>query len=154
VGDGFSSGPKPAPIRPQGLPPVQPLICYEALFPGLARGGSHPADRAAWIVNVSDDAWFGRTYGPLQHLNLASYRAIETGLPMARATPTGVSAMIDAYGRIAPGASLPQGEMGVIDRPLPPALPATPFVRFGEVFFYGFIGLAVAAGAVSRRMPY
>jgi apolipoprotein N-acyltransferase len=154
VGDGFSSGPRPAPIRPQGLPAVQPLICYEALFPGLARGGQSPADRAAWIVNVSDDAWFGRTYGPLQHLNLASYRAIETGLPMARATPTGVSAMIDAYGRIAPGASLAQGVMGVIDRPLPPALPPTLFVRFGETFFYGFIGLAVAAGVVSRRAPF
>jgi len=153
VGDGFSSGPPPAPIRPQGLPAVQPLICYEALFPGLARGGPRPGDRAAWIVNVSDDAWFGRTYGPLQHLNLASYRAIETGLPMARATPTGVSAMIDAYGRIAPGASLAQGAMGVIDRPLPPALPPTLFVRFGEIFFYGFIGLALGAGVVSRRAP-
>ena len=154
VGDGFSSGPRPAPIRPAGLPAVQPLICYEALFPGLARGGSGPGDRAAWIVNVSDDAWFGRTYGPLQHLNLASYRAIETGLPMARATPTGVSAMIDAYGRIVPGASLAQGAMGVIDRPLPPALPPTLFARLGETFFYGFIGLAVAAGVVSRRAPF
>jgi apolipoprotein N-acyltransferase len=154
VGDGFSSGPRPAPIRPQGLPAVQPLICYEALFPGLARGGALVADRAAWIVNVSDDAWFGRTYGPLQHLNLASYRAIETGLPMARATPTGVSAMIDAYGRIAPGASLAQGAMGAIDRPLPPALPPTPFVRFGEIFFYGFIGLAMAASVISRRAPF
>jgi len=151
VGDGFSPGPRPTPIRPQGLPAVQPLICYEALFPGLPRGGSGPGDRAAWIVNVSDDAWFGRTYGPLQHLNLASYRAIETGLPMARATPTGVSAMVDAYGRIVPGASLPQGAMGVIDRPLPAALPPTLFVRFGEIFFYGFIGLAVAAGLVLRR---
>jgi len=154
VGDGFSPGPRPAPIRAAGLPAVQPLICYEALFPGLARGGSRPADRAAWIVNVSDDAWFGRTYGPLQHLNLASYRAIETGLPMARATPTGVSAMIDAYGRIGPGASLAQGAMGVIDRPLPPALPPTLFARLGETFFYGFIGLAVAAGFISRRAPF
>ena len=154
VGDGFSSGPRPAPIHPVGLPAVQPLICYEALFPGLARGRSRPADRAAWIVNVSDDAWFGHTYGPLQHLNLASYRAIEAGLPIARATPTGVSAMIDAYGRIAPGASLPQGAMGVIDRPLPPALEPTLFARFGETFFYGFIGLAVAAGLISRRAPF
>jgi len=154
VGDGFSSGPRPAPIHPVGLPAVQPLICYEALFPGLARGGARPADRAAWIVNVSDDAWFGRTYGPLQHLNLASYRAIETGLPMARATPTGVSAMIDAYGRIGPGASLPQGAMGVIDRPLPTALAPTLFVRFGEVFFYLFISLGIVAGVVSRRAPF
>ena len=154
VGDGFSHGPRPMPIRPEGLPPVQPLICYEALFPGLARGGSSPLTRAAWIVNVSDDAWFGRTYGPLQHLNLASYRAIETGLPIARATPTGVSAMVDAYGRIGPRDSLPQGAMGVIDAPLPPALSPPPFARFGEIFFYGFISLAIAAGVVSRRAPF
>jgi len=154
VGDGFSPGPRPAPIHPEGLPAVQPLICYEALFPGLTRGGTHVGDRAAWIVNVSDDAWFGRTYGPLQHLNLASYRAIETGLPMARATPTGVSAMIDAYGRIALGASLAQGAMGVIDQPLPPALPPTLFVRLGETFFYLFISLALIAGLVSRRAPF
>ena len=154
VGDGFSHGPVPSPIRPEGLPPVQPLICYEALFPGLAKGGAKPQTRAAWIVNVSDDAWFGRTYGPLQHLNLASYRAIETGLPIARATPTGVSAMVDAYGRIGPGDSLPQGAMGVVDAPLPPSLPPTLFVRFGESFFYLFISLAIAVGVISRRAPF
>ena len=145
VGDGFSVGPRPSPIHPAGLPPVQPLICYESLFPGLARGG--PGQRAAWIVNVSDDAWFGPTYGPLQHLNLASYRAIEEGLPIVRATPTGVSAVIDAYGRIRPGGGLGQGAMGVIDLPLPPALAPTLFSRLGETLFYlmmaGSAGLAL-----------
>ena len=136
VGDGFSSGPRPAAIHPEGLPPLQPLICYESLFPGLGRDGSAKGVRAAWIVNVSDDAWFGRTYGPLQHLNLASYRAIEEGLPIVRATPTGVSAVIDAYGRVEPGAMLGQGASGVIDRPLPPPLAPPPFVYFGEGFFY------------------
>ena len=148
VGDGFSVGPRPAPIHPAGLPAVQPLICYESLFPGLARGG--PGQRAAWIVNVSDDAWFGRTYGPLQHLNLASYRAIEEGLPIVRATPTGVSAIIDAYGRIRPGGSLGQGAMGVIDLPLPPALAPTLFSRIGETLFY--LMMAGSAGfALWRR---
>jgi apolipoprotein N-acyltransferase len=156
VGDGFSTGPRPAPIRPAGMPPVQPLICYESLFPGLARDGAGRDSRAAWIVNVSDDAWFGRTYGPLQHLNLASYRAIEEGLPIVRATPTGVSAVIDAYGRIQPGASLGQDVLGVIDQPLPPALPPTLFARFGEGFFYLMMVLsALLAGLrrIARRNP-
>ncbi len=122
VGDGFTSGPPPAPISPAGAPRVQPLICYESLFPGFTREGAK-AGRAAWIVNVSDDAWFGRTYGPVQHLNLASYRAIEEGLPIVRATPTGVSAVIDAYGRVVPGARLDHGARGVIDAPMPSGLP-------------------------------
>jgi apolipoprotein N-acyltransferase len=111
LGDGFATGPEPRPLRigPDLL--VQPLICYESLFPRLAR----PAPGVRAIVNVSNDAWFGVTSGPLQHLNLASYRAIESGLPLIRATPTGVSALIDAQGRILPGASLKLGESGVID---------------------------------------
>jgi len=152
VGDGFSIGPKPAPIHPAGMPAVQPLICYESLFPGLARGN----DRAAWIVNVSDDAWFGRTYGPLQHLNLASYRAIEEGLPIVRATPTGVSAVIDSYGRVQSGASLGQDVLGVLDEPLPAALAPTPFARFGETLFYLLMGMsAVLAGLgrTAKRIP-
>jgi apolipoprotein N-acyltransferase len=143
VGDGFSSGPPPRPIAPDGVPSVQPLICYESLFPGFVREGARAAGRPAWIVNVSDDAWFGRTYGPLQHLNLASYRAIEEGLPIVRATPTGVSAVIDAYGRIVPGKMLGQGAVGVIDAPLPPALAPTPFSGWGESVF----GLLMALSA-------
>jgi apolipoprotein N-acyltransferase len=130
--DGFDFGPKPRPIAPVGLPAVQPLICYESLFPDLVRDAVNSGPRPAWIVNVSNDSWFGATSGPLQHLNQASYRAIEEGLPIVRATPTGVSAIIDAYGNIPPGESLGLGKAGHIDAPLPPALPTTTYGRIGE----------------------
>lgn len=130
-GQPFTPGPPPAPIAPAGLPPVQPLICYESLFPGFTAGG---ARRPAWIVNVSDDAWFGRTSGPLQHLNLASYRAIEEGLPLVRATPTGVSAIVDGYGRIR--ARLGLGRSGIIDGLLPAALQPTLYSWWRDLPFY------------------
>lgn len=133
----FSAGPTPAPITVPGAPPVQPLICYESLFPGFTPMG---AERPGWIVNVSNDAWFGRSSGPLQHLNLAAYRAIETGLPMVRATPTGVSALIDPWGRVDPAQQLAAGEGGVIDAILPVAAPQTLYGSAGNVPFW----LAVA----------
>jgi apolipoprotein N-acyltransferase len=150
VGDGFTAGPRPRPMAFRGLPPFQPLICYEALYPGFTREGAAAAHvRPAWIVNVSNDAWFGATSGPLQHLNIASYRAIEEGLPMVRATPTGVSAMIDAFGR--PLASLREGALGVIDRPLPPALADTPFRTLGDLPFWGLMAVSAAASLLARR---
>ena len=152
VGDGFTSGPPPAPMVLPGAPAVQPLICYESLFPGFTRAGARAHGRPAWIVNVSDDAWFGRTYGPIQHLNLARYRAIEEGLPMVRATPTGVSAVIDAYGRVRPGARLAPGARGVIDAPLPPALPPTPYERTGALGFCLMLAVSGLA-AINGRIP-
>jgi apolipoprotein N-acyltransferase len=150
VGEGFTAGPPPRPIVPAGAPPLQPLICYESLFPGFTRDGARAAGlRPAWIVNISDDAWFGVTSGPWQHLNLASYRAIEEGLPMVRGTPTGVSAVIDAYGRVLPGKLLGQGAYGAIDSVLPPALPVTPFEAWGGGPFM-LMMLASAAAAASR----
>ena len=145
----FSPGPPPRPLSPSGVPALQPLICYEALFPGFTRraialGGVRPA----WILNVSNDAWFGVTSGPLQHLNIASYRAIEEGLPIVRSTPTGVSAAIDAYGRIVPGAQLGLGELGVIDARLPAALPQTPYGRHGERIFLALLCVSLIAAAV------
>jgi apolipoprotein N-acyltransferase len=132
VGQGFTPGPAPRPVTTPGVPAFQPLICYESLFPGFTREGARLAGhRAAWIVNISDDAWFGVTSGPWQHLNLASYRAIEEGLPMIRATPTGVSAAVDAYGRPLPGKMLSESVSGVIDVVLPPSLPPTLFTRVG-----------------------
>lgn len=125
----FSAGPRPQPIVIPGAPPAQVLICYESLYPGFTPGA---AGRPDWIVNASNDAWFGATSGPRQHLNLASYRAIETGLPIARATPTGVSAMIDPWGRIVEGRRLEPGVMGVIDSPLPRPTAITPYGRFGD----------------------
>ena len=91
-----------------------------------------------------------RTSGPRQHLNLASYRAIEEGLPMARATPTGVSAMIDAYGRVLPGKRLDLGQVGVIDAELPPPARPTLYRRWGEWPFVLMMGLTVALAARVR----
>jgi apolipoprotein N-acyltransferase len=80
---------------------------------------------------------------------MASYRAIEEGLPMVRATPTGVSAVIDAFGR--PLASLPEGALGVIDRRLPPALQPTPFSRFGDLPFAVMVAASLAFGRWRRK---
>jgi len=154
VGDGFASGPPPRPLAIAGIPPVQPLICYESLFPGLAREGRAPRGvRARWIVNVSNDAWFGSGSGPRQHLNLASYRAIEEGLPMVRATPTGISAVIDAFGRVPAGEELGHGVLGVIDAPLPPAAGPTLYSRLGDWPFLIMLILSLAGARWPRRKP-
>jgi apolipoprotein N-acyltransferase len=96
------------------------LVCYEVIFPDRL---VDPADRPQFIVNVTNDGWFGRSTGPWQHLAQARLRAIEQGLPVVRAANTGVSAVIYSYGRYL--ASLPLMEQGVIDAPLPAAI-ATP----------------------------
>ena len=144
--DDFTAGPPPRPIAPAGVPALQPLICYEALFPGFTREAIRRSGvRPAWILNISNDAWFGATSGPLQHLNIASYRAIEEGLPIVRATPTGVSAVIDAYGRVLPGARLGLGDFGVVDARLPAALPPTPFSKRGETLFGALLLISTIA---------
>jgi apolipoprotein N-acyltransferase len=137
--DSFTTGPEPAPMIVAGLPPFQPLICYESLFPGFTRRGADASGVApAFIVNVSNDAWFGRTSGPLQHLNLASYRAIEEGVPIIRSTPTGVSAVIDARGRVEAGA-LRLGDTGVIDAAIPRGRADTLYRRFGDLPFLALL---------------
>ncbi len=144
VGDSFTAGPPPAPISPPGAPTVLPLICYESLFPDLVRDAVRRGrTRPGWIVNVSNDAWFGVTSGPTQHLNQASYRAIETGLPIVRATPNGVSAVIDAYGRLVPGAKLGLRVSGVIDAQLPQALNITTYGRLGDSPLGGIVLLTL-----------
>jgi len=153
VGDGFTPGPQPAPLTAPGLPTLQPLICYESLFPGLTREGArHTGVRAAWIANISNDAWFGANIGPRQHLNLASYRAIEEGLPMVRATPTGISAMIDPYGRILPGARLSQGAYGVIDARLPAALKPTVYNRWGDAPLTAMLIVSLIGASAPARL--
>ncbi len=114
VGDSFSPGAQPTPIKiPVGNDTVTlfPLICYEALFPQAMRG----AREADLLVNVSNDAWFGHDIGPHQHLNQARFRAIETGVPMVRATPTGISAYITAQGQVADENRLNPGAFGYRD---------------------------------------
>ncbi len=141
--DDFTAGAPPKPISIPGAPLVQPLICYEALFPGLTGHVAQASGaRPKWILNISNDAWFGATSGPLQHLNIASYRAIEQGLPIVRSTPTGVSAVIDANGRVLLSFGL--GRAGVMDMPLPPALEPTLYSHLGDRLF----ALMLAASAL------
>jgi apolipoprotein N-acyltransferase len=146
LGDGFATGPRPAPLRVSPDLLVQPLICYESLFPGLARRDKD----VRVLINVSNDAWFGVTSGPLQHLNLASYRAIESAKPILRATPTGVSAVIDARGRIVPGTRLDLGQAGVIDAVIPGKGELTPFDDFGDLAFLALLLISAVASARPR----
>ncbi len=113
TGRGIHAGAARTRVALPGFPPVAPAICYEIIFPA-STGGS---DRPGWLLNVTNDAWFGRTSGPHQHLAQARIRAVEEGLPVIRAANTGISAVIDARGRIL--AHLELGRRGVIDHPLP-----------------------------------
>jgi apolipoprotein N-acyltransferase len=124
---GFSAGDGPHLVGAPGLPPFLPLICYEVIFPHQLAA---PEGRAEWMVQVTNDGWFGTLAGPYQHLAQARVRAIEQGLPLARVANTGVSAMIDPMGRVLE--SLPLGAAGRIDATLPAALPATLYVRWGD----------------------
>ncbi|WP_127091407.1 apolipoprotein N-acyltransferase [Aquabacter cavernae] len=113
---GFASGLTLKPLLIPGLPTAAPLICYEAIFPGAV---IPEGERPGFLLNVTNDAWFGATPGPYQHFLQARLRAIEEGLPLVRAANTGISAVIDPVGRIV--ASLSLGEKGNLDVGLPPA---------------------------------
>ena len=122
--------------RADWVPPFGALVCYEVIFPGAVT----PAERPAWLVNVTNDAWFGISAGPWQHLVAARLRAVEEGLPLARAAQTGVSAVFDARGREVARTGL--GETGVLRAPLPAAREATPFARFG-LWIGGMLAMVV-----------
>ncbi len=153
TGGGFSSGDGPHLVQAPGVPPFLPLICYEAIFPGGLRA---PEGRAEWLVQVTNDAWFGEASGPYQHFAQARVRAIEQGLPLARVANTGISAMVDPFGRVV--AILGLDEAGYLDAVLPGALPPTPYVRFGDVpavtAMLGFLGLTASIfyGGVLRKL--
>ncbi|MBA2587075.1 MAG: apolipoprotein N-acyltransferase [Alphaproteobacteria bacterium] len=143
VGPGFSSGDHPHVLDAAPAPPVTPLICYEVIFPHAVIDASAP--RPGWMVNITDDSWFGPWAGPHQHLLTAQVRAIEEGLPIARAANTGISAMIDGNGRLR--ASLGLDRMGVVDAALPRALPPTLYARFGDLLFALLLVVAVIAAS-------
>ncbi len=142
----FKPGPGPRSLDLPGFARVGVQICYEIIFPGAVVDATR---RPGWIANISNDAWFGPA-GPPQHLAQARLRAIEEGLPIVRATPTGISAVIDANGRIV--ASEAPGKIGVISVSLPPPLPVTLFARFGHqtTLVFGLL-LAGLALVVDRR---
>jgi apolipoprotein N-acyltransferase len=144
-GGGFVPGPGPRTLHVPGLPPVGALICYEAIFPGQVADG---ADRPDWLVNVTNDAWFGNSSGPRQHLAAARLRAVEEGLPLMRAANTGISAGFDAFGREL--GRLPVGAAGTLVLALPGPLPPTPFARFG-LLIPGALGVLALVVAIALR---
>ena len=129
----FSAGPGPRTLTLPGLPPVSPLICYEVIFPGEV---TEPGGQPEWMLNLTNDAWYGDSPGPYQHLDITRVRAVEEGLPLVRSAGTGVSAVIDPYGRTI--ASIPLLTEGVVDSPLPRALPSR------TVYAKGYNGIALA----------
>lgn len=136
----FAAGDGPKTLRLPGLPPFSATICYEAIFPGAVTDGS---DRPAWIVNATNDGWYGETAGPHQHFAMAQTRAVEEGLPLVRAANTGISAVIDPFGRVV--ARLDLGETGFVDAHLPSSVAQETFYqRHGELVFFGMISMITA----------
>jgi apolipoprotein N-acyltransferase len=141
----FSAGPGPRTIRIAGLPPFSPLICYEAIFPGAV---VDERDRPDWLLNITNDAWYGYTSGPFQHFAIARVRAVEEGLPLVRDGNDGISGVVDPYGRVVRKFAL--DGVGVLDAPLPAKLPPTLYARWGDWGFAGLLAALFACAAAPR----
>jgi len=174
VRGGFIASDRRRNLKAPGAPDFLPLICYEIVFPGdavprserpgwlyehVGRYFSWPfaagsAQRPGWLLNLTNDGWFGRSSGPYQHFQQARVRAIEEGLPLVRAANTGISAVVDPLGRII--TALPLGTEGVLDAPLPEPRPPTPYARIGDgpaalVIVVAFLWLMRARRAASPK---
>jgi apolipoprotein N-acyltransferase len=141
---GFIPGERRRAMDVPGAPRMLPFVCYEIVFPGEATPGS---ERPGWMLNLTNDGWFGYSSGPYQHLRQARVRAIEQGLPLVRAANTGVSAVIDPAGRIV--RSLPLGTEGVLDAQLPRRIEPPLYARTGDAGF--FLTLAIVTIILIRR---
>lgn len=140
----LSAGPGPQTLTLDRLPAFAPLICYEAIFPGAI---IDPQQRPAWILNVSNDAWYGRSTGPYQHFAMARTRAVEEGLPLVRVANNGISGVVDAAGRVLAHTSL--DAIGYADVALPAAADATPYSYAGDLIFAAML----VAGALVALAP-
>jgi apolipoprotein N-acyltransferase len=148
-GDGFAPGPGPRTLHVPGLPAIGPLICYEAIFPGHV---VDERDRPALMVNITNDAWFGDSSGPRQHLAAARMRAVEEGLPLLRAANTGISAAFDAWGRAR--GRLDLGRRGVLVLGLDLRRPSRPlFSRAGLALPGALAALCLLLGLAWRPRP-
>ncbi len=133
---GFQAGAGPTTLSDDGLPPFSPLICYEILFPGHVKNAD--ASAPEWIVNVTNDGWYGDSTGPYQHLVISRFRATEEGVPVVRSANTGISAVIDSYGQVFE--SLPLNTRGIIEAPLPSAIAnRTLYSHFGNLIFLALL---------------
>jgi apolipoprotein N-acyltransferase len=142
---GFIAGDRRRPLSVPRAPRVLPFICYEIIFPSEVAAGN---DRPGWLINLTNDGWFGLSSGPYHHLQQARVRTIEQGLPLVRAANTGISAVIDPLGRII--RSLPLGTDGVLDAPLPRRIAPTLYARTGDGGAMLFLGLALLV-VIRRR---
>jgi apolipoprotein N-acyltransferase len=171
VRGGFIAGDRRRNQHVPGAPDFLPLVCYEIIFPGdavprserpgwlydhvgryvgwpfVAGGGERPG----WLLNLTNDGWFGASAGPYQHFQQARVRAIEEGLPLVRAANTGISAVVDPLGRVIK--SLPLGTEGVLDSALPQGIAPTPYARAGDAPAGLVVGLAFLWVLRSRRSP-
>ena len=149
VQGGFLAGTRRRALSVPRAPPFLPLICYEIVFP---HDVVPPGERPGWLLNLTNDGWFGMSAGPYQHFQQARVRAIEEGLPLVRAANTGVSAVVDPLGRIIQ--SLPLGVEGVLDAPLPQPLPPTPYTSLGDgPLGVVLVALGLTAIFARRRTP-
>lgn len=146
----FAFGSGPATLRVPGVPPFGALICYEAIFPAQVVDEAH---RPAWLVNITNDAWFGNSTGPRQHLAAARMRAVEEGLPLFRAANTGITAAFDGRGHEL--GRLPLNTAGFLTLPIPGADIYTSFSRWGLVI-PGLLSLALVGFGLAyrRRVPH
>ena len=146
-GGGFAAGPGPRSLHVPGLPAVGAMICYEAIFPGQA---VDETDRPDWLVNVTNDAWFGNSSGPRQHLAAVRMRAVETGLPVMRAANTGISAGFDALGREL--GRIGMNRAGSLALVLPGHLPMPLFARAGLLLPFLLAAMLTSPAISPRRI--
>jgi apolipoprotein N-acyltransferase len=145
VPGGFLPGERRHKMAVPGAPDMLPLICYEIIFPGevVPKG-----ERPGWLLNLTNDAWFGVSIGPYQHFQQARVRAIEEGLPLIRAANSGISAVIDPLGRIV--AALPLGRDGLLDSALPRPARITTYARVGDLLFFAAVASTMFASLLIR----
>ena len=151
VTGGLIAGESRQPITTPRAPPALPLLCYEVIFPDeLGIGEKRPG----WMINLTNDGWFGISSGPNQHFVQARLRAIEQGLPLVRAANTGISAVIDPVGRVV--ASLALGTEGLLDSGLPQAIAPTIYARFGNrvALILMVFALIAVLRAIARSASY
>lgn len=157
VRGGFSAGTGPRLLKVPGVPHTLPLICYEIIFPdevGDEAGPANEGPQPGWMLNVTNDAWFGSSAGPYQHFHQARVRAVEQGLPLARAANTGISAVVDPWGRVL--AEVPLDEKGSIDAVVPAGAPATVYAGWGAqievlILALAFLGWLACVGRSALR---
>jgi apolipoprotein N-acyltransferase len=145
VQGGFLRGERRRRIAVAGAPDFLPLICYEVIFPGetVPKG-----ERPDWLLNVTNDAWFGISSGPYQHFHQARVTAIAEGLPLVRAANNGISAVVDPLGRVLGALAL--GQEGLLDAALPRPIPATIYARIRDILFFIVVGVTLFTSLMTR----